>query len=184
MKVDKNLLIKAQYTLYTVAADGKEEMVEQTAPDVPLVYLQGMGMMLPDFESNLLGLEEGDTFDFILKPEQAYGVPSDDYITVLPKEVFLVEGEFDEEIVHIGGHVPMMDSDGNQLMGKVLEISDEGVKMDFNHELAGATLHFIGSVQEVSVASPEEVQVIMQPSGGCCGCGESGNNGGCSGGCC
>ncbi|MDO4695875.1 MAG: FKBP-type peptidyl-prolyl cis-trans isomerase, partial [Porphyromonas sp.] len=173
MKVDKNLLIKAQYTLYTVGADGKEEMVEQTSPEMPLTYIQGMGLMLADFENNLLGLDEGEKFDFVLTPEQAYGHVSEDYITTLPKEVFLVEGEFDEEVVFVGGQVPMLDSEGNQLLGKVLEISEEGVKMDFNPLLAGETLHFVGEIQEVTEPTPDEVQAILNPhtGGGCCGCG-------------
>lgn len=179
MKVDKNLLIKAHYTLTTVAKDAQETEVEKTSPDMPLVYIQGMGLMLPDFEANLLGLDEGDSFDFVLTPEQAYGIPSDDYITTLPKDIFLVEGKFDEEIVYVGGKVPMMDSDGNQLIGTVLEINDEGVKMDFNHELAGETLHFVGTVAEVSVPTAEEAQSILGGGGG--GCSGCSGDGGCSG---
>lgn len=186
MKVDKNLLVKAQYTLYTVAADGKEEMVEQTAPEMPLVYIQGMGLMLPEFENNLLGLAQGEKFDFVLTPEQAYGEVSEEYITTLPKEVFLVDGEFDEEVVFVGAQVPMLDSEGNQLLGKVLEISDSGVKMDFNPFLAGQTLHFVGEIQEVSEPTPDEVQAILNPhaGGGCCGCGHEEQGGGCSSGGC
>lgn len=186
MKVDKNLLVKAQYTLYTVATDGKEEMVEQTAPEMPLVYIQGMGLMLPEFENNLLGLAQGEKFDFVLTPEQAYGEVSEDYITTLPKEVFLVDGEFDEEVVFVGGQVPMLDADGNQLLGKVLEITDNGVKMDFNPFLAGQTLHFVGEIQEVSEPTPDEVQAILNPhaGGGCCGCGSEEHGGGCSSGGC
>ena len=191
MKVDKNLLVKAQYTLYTVAADGTEEMVEQTAPEMPLVYIQGMGLMLPEFENNLLGLAQGEKFDFVLTPDQAYGEVSEEYITTLPKEVFLVDGEFDEEVVFVGAQVPMLDSEGNQLLGKVLEISDSGVKMDFNPFLAGETLHFVGEIQEVSEPTPDEVQAILNPhaGGGCCGgsCSSSGcstDSCGCSSGGC
>lgn len=186
MKVDKNLLIKAQYTLYTVEADDKEELVEQTSPEMPLVFIQGMGMMLPDFENNLLGLDEGEKFDFVLTPEQAYGQFSEEYITTLPKDVFLVDGEFDEEMVFVGAQVPMMDSEGNQLLGKVLEVSDAGVKMDFNPFLAGKTLHFVGEIQEVKQPTAEEAQAILNPhAGGCCGCGhEEHSGGGCSSGGC
>jgi FKBP-type peptidyl-prolyl cis-trans isomerase SlyD len=41
--------------------------------------------------------------------------------------------------------------------GKVVEINEETVKMDFNHPLAGEALHFKGTVVEVRAASAEEL---------------------------
>ena len=51
----------------------------------------------------------------------------------------------------------MMDDDGNQMYGLVLEVTDAHVAMDFNHPLAGNDLHFIGEVLEVREASKEEL---------------------------
>ena len=45
-----------------------------------------------------------------------------------------------------GNTVPMMDSNGNRMNGSVLEVKDDIVVMDFNHPLAGETLHFSGEV--------------------------------------
>ena len=176
MKVDKNKLVRVHYTLYAIQ-DGEESEVEKTAQDAPLEYIHGMGTMLDDFEQNLLGLEEGEKFDFVLNRDQAYGERSDEYITTLPREVFFVDGEFDDEVVYPGASVPMMNSDGQSLQGIVLEINDEGVKMDFNHPLADMSLHFVGEIASVSDPTPEEVQQLMSLGGGCDCCSGSGCHG-------
>jgi FKBP-type peptidyl-prolyl cis-trans isomerase SlyD len=51
----------------------------------------------------------------------------------------------------------MTDAEGNQLLGKVMQITDKFVEMDFNHPLAGYDLHFIGEVLDVREASAEEL---------------------------
>jgi FKBP-type peptidyl-prolyl cis-trans isomerase SlyD len=53
--------------------------------------------------------------------------------------------------------VPMSDNDGNHLRGKILEITDEHIKMDFNHPLAGTDLHFSIEVLDVREATDEEI---------------------------
>jgi FKBP-type peptidyl-prolyl cis-trans isomerase SlyD len=58
----------------------------------------------------------------------------------------------------------------------VLEISDESVKMDFNHPLAGEDLYFSGKVVEVREASEEEINKMLH---GGCGCGSGGCGSGC-----
>ena len=67
----------------------------------------------------------------------------------LPKNIFEVDGKFDAEMIKEGNTVPMMDSNGNRMNGSVLEVKDDIVVMDFNHPLAGETLHFSGEVIDV-----------------------------------
>jgi FKBP-type peptidyl-prolyl cis-trans isomerases 2 len=50
-----------------------------------------------------------------------------------------------------------MDSEGNRLNGAIDEIKDNVVVMNFNHPLAGATLHFTGKVEEVREATEDEL---------------------------
>ena len=51
----------------------------------------------------------------------------------------------------------MSDSEGHQLRGTIMEVSDDVVKMDFNHPLAGTDLHFEGQILEVREASEDEI---------------------------
>ena len=56
-----------------------------------------------------------------------------------------------------GNFIPMADSEGNHLQGKIVSVGDETVKMDFNHPLAGMDMHFNGKVIGVRDASAEEI---------------------------
>ena len=97
-------------------------------------------------KSYLEGLEEGDRFSFSIAPEEAYGQYDEERIIDLPKTIFEVDGEIDEEVLFEGNMVPMMDTDGNRLMGFFTNIGDDMVTMDFNHPLAGETMYFEGTV--------------------------------------
>lgn len=156
--------------------DENGEMIEQATMDNPLQFLYGAGFMLPKFETKLAGLKQDDPFNIKLEKLDAYGEVNNDAIVELPKSVFLVNGEFDSELISVGNTVPMMSSNGQRLNGLVLEVNDEIVKMDFNHPLAGEDLFFTGKVLEVREASDEEVAQILS-GGGSCGCGSGGSCG-------
>ncbi|MTU74588.1 peptidylprolyl isomerase, partial [Parabacteroides merdae] len=75
-----------------------------------------------------------------------------------------------------GNTVPMMDSNGNRMNGSVLEVKEDVVVMDFNHPLAGETLHFNGEVIDVHEPTAEEIAALTAPAGGCgCGCDDCGS---------
>lgn len=65
--------------------------------------------------------------------------------------------ELDTEMVAAGNFLPMVDDQGNQMQGLVVEVGSDFVVMDFNHPLAGKDLHFVGSVLEIREASAEEI---------------------------
>lgn len=162
---------------YDLRVDNESgEMVEQATTERPLEFLYGAGMMLPKFESELAGLKEEELFNISLAKNDAYGEVNNDAIVELPKSVFLVDGNFDSELIKVGNTVPMMSSNGQRMNGLVLEVNDEIVKMDFNHPLAGEDLYFSGKVITVREASDEEVAQILSGGAGGCGCG----SGGCS----
>lgn len=182
MKIQSNMSVAVTYDLYAGEKD-ERELMEQATVEKPLRFIYGLGQMLPAFEKNLESMTLGDKFDFELQPAEAYGEFNPEHIIDLPKEIFLSEGKLDTSVIKEGNTVPMQDSEGNRLMGTVESIADQTIKMNFNHPLAGETLHFSGSVIDVHEATAEEIAAINQPS--CSGCGENGcESGGCeSGGC-
>ena len=177
MKITANKYVAVTYDLHV--GDGDErELMEKATADRPLKFVFGTGMMIPAFETALDGLEIGSTFDFSITPENAYGEYSEDNVLELPKNIFEVDGKFDAEMVKEGNTLPMMDSNGNRLMGSVLEVKPDVVVMDFKHPLAGETLHFKGTVLEVHEATADEIAQLCQPAGGCGGgCGSCGGCG-------
>ena len=177
MKISANKFVAVTYDLYV--GEGEErELMEKATREVPLKFIYGTGSMIQAFEDALMGLESGAAFDFTITPENAYGEYNEDYVLDLPKNIFEVDGKFDSEMIQEGNTVPMMDSNGNRMNGSVLEVRDDVVVMDFNHPLAGETLHFKGEVIDVHEPTAEEIAAMTAPAGGYgCGCDSCG--GGC-----
>jgi len=157
MKIAEDKAVAVNYHLTASKDNGPEELVEQTTADRPFVFLYGFGQLLPDFEANLSGKSKGDKFDFRISADKGYGIIEKDYVVKVNREAFIVEGKFDDSRVKLGADITMHDQEGNQLIGKVIEIAESHVTMDFNHPLAGFDLHFVGEVLEVRDATPEEL---------------------------
>lgn len=185
MKIENNMFVAVTYNLIVGEADGDATIMETATAERPLEFIIGLGMMLPKFEENLLGREKGEKFDFVMMPEDAYGQPNPQAIQRLPFSLFSDEkGQIDWNTVAVDHTLPMMDQEGNTFNGTVVEIDKKAkvVVMDFNHPLAGETLHFVGEVIEVREATAQEMAAATQPHtcGGCHGCG-GGKEGGCGG---
>ncbi len=155
MKVGENKVVSMTYILREKDAEGM--LIQEVTSDRPFVYLFGMGGLIPAFKANLIGLKKGDDFSFLLGKDDAYGVASEKNVIELPKEIFFVDGKFDEKSIRVGEIVPMEDEDGYPLSGKVLSIEKDTVLVDFNHPLAGMDLYFEGKIVDVRDATEEEL---------------------------
>ena len=153
MKIAKNTVPSVSYVL---TVDG--EVVDEAKNEAPLSFIFGVGGMIPGFEKNLDGLETGDSYEFTLSPDEAYGEYNQNAVVDLPLSTFSVDGKIQEELLVVGKVIPMQDQNGNPLNGTVVGVGKETVKMDFNHMLAGKSLHFEGKVIDVREASPEELE--------------------------
>lgn len=177
----KNQYMAVTYQLF-VDGDKGPEMMEEAPSERPFQFITGFGVALDAFESQLAPLAEGDTFDFSIPKEQAYGDYHDDYVLDMNREDFIVDGRFDKEHIYEDAIIPLQNEQGQRFYGRVAHIGDEKVKIDLNHPLAGETLHFKGSVLVSRPATAKEIeQLASRLSGGCGGCG--GGCGDCGGGC-
>jgi FKBP-type peptidyl-prolyl cis-trans isomerase SlyD len=146
MKIAKACTAVLVYTL----TDMEGNKVEEVTEDRPASFTFGNGQLLPKFEENLLGLEPGSNFNFVIKAEDAYG-PVDPYaIFDIPADTFEVDGKTDAKMLKVGNFIPMTDNEGNKHMGKITAVNSEFVTMNFNHPLAGMDLHFSGKILSVS----------------------------------
>ena len=153
MKVDQKKVVALSYELTVEGA-----LADKATAEKPLEYIHGTGMLLPRFEEEVAGKEVGESFEFTLSPEEGYGVYSSDYIFELPKSAFEMDGQVREDLLVVGRVIPMLSDDGSVVQGTVKEVKPDSVLMDFNHPMAGKTLHFTGSVVSVRDASEEELQ--------------------------
>ncbi len=151
MTITPNSVVTLTYKLHTVE-NGEKTFVEEAGKDNPLDFLYGVGMMLPKFEENIAGLQAGDSTDFELSAEDAYGEVNEQAIAALPVSMFEESG-----IPAIGQILPLQDNQGNQFRGKVTEVSPEEVVVDLNHPMAGQHLHFAIEVLSVREATTEEL---------------------------
>lgn len=163
MIVEKNKVVSLSYEL---KADGLT--VETVTMDSPLMFLFGVGNLLPKFEQNINGLKINDRFDFKLIANDAYGEVREEAIVDVPMKAFEVDGQVDHNLLREGNQIPMMDQSGNRMNGKVVRFDDEYVTMDFNHPLAGSDLHFNGTIVEIREATPEELEHGHVHSAGNC----------------
>jgi FKBP-type peptidyl-prolyl cis-trans isomerase SlyD len=167
MRITTNKFVSVTYDL-NVGEENERELMERATREAPLSFVFGTGSMLPAFEDELAGLMTGDSFKFTIQPAEAYGEYNEEHLMELPKSVFEVDGQFDSERVTEGNVLPMMDSNGNRLNGSVMEVKEDIVLIDFNHPLAGETLHFEGEVIDVHDPTAEEVAAL---AGNGCDCG-------------
>ncbi len=165
MEISRNKFVTLSYVLRLNGFEG--EIVEETSEDKPLEFIFGTGRMLQMFEEKLEGLKVGEDFNFKLTADEAYGQVNEEAKVEIPKNIFEVDGKIDEDLIKVGNMVPMQDAQGNRLNGIVLDITDENVKMDFNHPLAGDDLYFAGSITEVREATDSEMMAAV--GGGGCG---------------
>lgn len=157
MKIEKNKVVSVTYKLEANPSGEEKKHIETADATRPLVFLFGSGGLIPAFEENLSGLTIGDNFSFSIEAANAYGEIEPEALVELPIDIFKVDGVVDMQMLQTGNMVPMSDKDGNRLDGKVVAVTGESVKMDFNHPLAGHNLHFSGEVIEVRDASEEEM---------------------------
>ena len=183
MKIAQNTVVEFCYDL---EVDG--QIVDKATQERPLDYIHGTGSLLPKLEEHIEGMEPGSKFDVTLSPVDGYGEVDPSRIIDLPKAAFEVNGEIREDLLVPGNTIPMMNSMGGVIPGVVVEVTEDYVKMDLNHQMAGKTLHFTGEVISVREATEKELTEGLHGeyvhTCGCGGChGHGGDCGGCDSGC-
>ena len=167
----ENKYITVAYKLY-VTENGKQEMIEEATAEHPFQFISGLGTALERFESEISPLNEGEKFDFVIPCAEAYGEYMPEGVRTVSKDMFLVDGVFDDEYIYPGSVVPLQDNEGHQFYATVGEVTDTTVTVDLNHPHAGKDLHFEGSVVTSRPATNEEIQEVLNMlSGEGCGCG-------------
>lgn len=110
----------------------------------PLQFAIGTGQYLPGFEQAVIGMSVNETKDVHILSDDAYGPYYDDMIVTVNWSSFQ-EGFMPE----VGEQLQMQNSQGEVYDAIVLNTSDEGVTLDFNHPLAGLDLNFEITMVEI-----------------------------------
>ena len=175
----QNKYITVMYRLYINDSEGKPELVEETAEGDPFIFVSALGMTLDAFESQIVPLAAGESFDFTLAPDDAYGYYDEAGKQELPRKVFEIDGKLDSRFIFEGAVVPLSSADGARFNGTIVEVGEKSITVDLNHPLAGKSLNFVGKVIESREATNDEVRDALNQITGC-----GGGCGGCGGGSC
>ena len=122
--------------------DGTE--IDAASRDEPMELLVGDGSISPGLEFAFQGMRAGESGRVDIPPGIAFPTPDADKVFVLPPE------DFDSEIVpEVGQFIEFELPSGETTAARVLNISEDGMELDFNHPLAGLPLVFEVHVLDV-----------------------------------
>lgn len=126
---------------YTLLVEG--QVADTSTGRGPLEYTQGAGQIIIGLEEALEGLKAGDKKSVDIEAKKAYGEVNPQAKRRLPKTAIT-----NIESLKVGDIVGAS-ANGHTFRARISEITDNDVELDFNHPLAGKTLHF--DVEIVSV---------------------------------
>ena len=150
--VEKDIVVAIDYQL--TLDDGEE--IDRSAEGEPLEYVHGHSQLIRGLEAALHGMAIGDEKQVTVAPIDAYGERDEEQVQALPLAAFpegvqLTEGEV----------LSLRDGQSGQVFQtQVLEVRDDEVLLDFNHPLAGETLHFAVRIASLRQATPAELAAL------------------------
>jgi peptidylprolyl isomerase len=114
----------------------------------PLSFTLGAGEVIPGFETAVLGLEPGDSTTIVIAPDDAYGPRHDEAVQEVAMELF------GDNVPPLGVIITLIAPDGSKMPATVAAFAEDGTTatLDFNHPLAGETLHFDIELVEITEA--------------------------------
>jgi len=147
MQIAKQKVVEIAYTL----TDDDGQVLDSSEGGPPLAYLHGMGALIPGLESALEGKAAGEQMQVTVLPADGYGERNDSLLQEVPRSEFK---DIDDLSLGMQFRVP---SEQGDIVITVVEIGDEQVTVDGNHQLAGVTLHFDVTVHSVRDATDDEI---------------------------
>jgi FKBP-type peptidyl-prolyl cis-trans isomerase 2 len=103
----------------------------------PFVFTIGKESVLPRFEEALIGMNEGDTTNISISPEDGYGEHKKEFVfamdrTQAPPDLAL----------EVGKRLQIRSNDGKMAVAMITAITEDTVILDANDPLAGKKLNF------------------------------------------
>ena len=119
---------------------------DSTVGREPLSFTIGNGQVIQGFEEAVMGMNKGETKSVIVPVEKGYGPRSEDL--VIKSSLSQVPPDIKPEV---GQNFQLGGPNGEIIVVKIVEITDEHIYMDANAPLAGKELNF--EIELVEIAS-------------------------------
>ena len=108
-----------------------------TADREPLEFKLGEGKIIPGIENAVEGMNVGESKTVKVPPEQAYGQRRDELVEELGRDKFPKNIE-----LQVGQKFEVPQQEGQPMVVRVVDVSEQTVTLDGNHPLAGRELTF------------------------------------------
>jgi FKBP-type peptidyl-prolyl cis-trans isomerase SlyD len=145
-KVSSGKVVSFSYTL----SDDSGNTLEKTESGEPMQYLHGHQNIIPGLESQLEGMDIGDTKKVSVKPSDGYGEFDQNLVFKVPRE------NFPQGVEITPGMEFQTQTEAGPLIIRVEEVNEGHVIVNANHPMAGQTLHFDVKIEDVRDATSQE----------------------------
>jgi FKBP-type peptidyl-prolyl cis-trans isomerase SlyD len=147
IKVDDGQVVSLHYTLQV---DG--QVVDSSEGKEPLQFIQGMGHIIHGLEHQLYNMKIGEKKDLVVAPKDGYGETEASAFMDVPRASFPPNVP-----LTLGTELELRDKNGHPMYARIDEVTDQNVRLNMNHPLAGKELHFSVQIANLRPATKEEV---------------------------
>ncbi|MFH2092102.1 MAG: peptidylprolyl isomerase [Pseudomonadota bacterium] len=137
------------------------DVFDTSSGKTPLKFTVGSGMLIKGFDRAVIGMKPGEKTTVVIAPEDGYGPRNEDHYIDIPRTQFP-----DEIPLETGLALELEDPNGRPVPAVISKITDESVRMDINHFLAGKTLEFDIQIVETGLTADP----VFQNCGSGCNC--------------
>ncbi|MGW8160688.1 MAG: FKBP-type peptidyl-prolyl cis-trans isomerase [Desulfobulbales bacterium] len=116
------------------------EVVESSSENGPAEFTVGEGVMPTSFEEALVGMVAGEKKSIILSPTEAFGHKDENLLHTVKKSAFGKNIEPQPGMVL--GMTVQREGQTQKIPALITAVSGDDVTIDFNHPLAGRTMHY------------------------------------------
>jgi FKBP-type peptidyl-prolyl cis-trans isomerase SlyD len=157
--IEKNVVVTLEYSL---------EVNGQEIDKGPIQYIQGHQNIIKGLEEKVDGMKIGEEKEVLVKAEDGYGAYDPDLEFDVSMDSFPEDFE-----IKLGQPMRIQDGEGQIFTGVAVALTDDSVKLNLNHPLAGKDLLFKTKVVDLRPATEEEIERGSLSSG--CSCCSSGD---------
>lgn len=115
----------------------------------PLTFVLGTGQIIPGLDAHVTGMKLGDISQVIIPAAQAYGLSNPDNIQEVPRSAMPADMD-----IQPGAMLQAQSPNGQIMPMQVVSVTDEIVKVDANHPLAGKDLTFDVEIMKIETQDP------------------------------
>ncbi len=162
MAVEKDDIVKVEYTAYTKSGDvidttdaekaKKGGIFDPKKKYGPVVVHAGHGEVLQGVDESIMGMKENDSKEFEIAPDKAFGQRNEDLVRIIPLRQFK-----EANLNPVAGQVINIDN----TPATIKAVNSGRVVVDFNHPLSGVPLKYEVKVLRDAKTLAEKAELLV-----------------------